>query len=550
MPLPPYITSASTDPDRYQTVYAVSPASAAAPTAGLHFTPELLDRLAGRRRAARRRSSWSSVSTRSSRSATDEPARPPDAHRALPGPARRRWPTCRAARPGGRRRHHGGAGARDRRRARASSRDAPSCSSTGRYDWQVVDVLMTNFHLPRTTLLMMIDAFVGARWRALYDDALGRAATASCRSATPCCSNRHLSSLSPSPSTASLAVHTVVRCTDRPRTATARTGVAHTARGSYTHAVLHAGRHPWRDQVPERGRLRAARRADRAGQHLPPDAAAGRRDWSPRFGGLGPFAGWDGLTLTDSGGFQVFSLDPKVDDDGVTFRSTYDGSTHRFTPEIAVDVQELLGADIQMVLDVCPPLPSPARRDPAGGRAHRGVGRTAPRPHTAATRPGAVRHRAGRRRARRCAPRAPSAPSSSTSTATASAGCRWGRPATRCCPALAAALAHLPTDRPRYLMGVGDPASLVEAVALGVDQFDCVMQTRLGRHGTALTATGQAPRQERQHTPSSTSRSTSTCRCEVCARHSRGLHPPPVPGGRADRVAPAEPCTTSPGPAS
>src|SRR6187200_3142508 len=76
-------------------------------------------------------------------------------------------------------------------------------------------------------------------------------------------------------------------------------------------------------------------------------------------GGLGRFSGWDGLTLTDSGGFQVFSLEPKVDDDGVTFRSTYDGSSHRFTPESAVATQELLGADIQMVLDVCPPLPSP-----------------------------------------------------------------------------------------------------------------------------------------------------------------------------------------------
>ena len=78
-----------------------------------------------------------------------------------------------------------------------------------------------------------------------------------------------------------------------------------------------------------------------------------------RFGGIGRFAGWDGLTLTDSGGFQVFSLGPTVDDDGVTFRSVYDGSTHRLTPESAVAVQELLGADIQMVLDVCPALPSP-----------------------------------------------------------------------------------------------------------------------------------------------------------------------------------------------
>ena len=76
-------------------------------------------------------------------------------------------------------------------------------------------------------------------------------------------------------------------------------------------------------------------------------------------GGLRGFTGWDGLFLTDSGGYQVFSLDPDVDDDGVTFRSTYDGSRHRLTPEHAVAMQELLGADIQMVLDVCPAFPSP-----------------------------------------------------------------------------------------------------------------------------------------------------------------------------------------------
>ena len=76
-------------------------------------------------------------------------------------------------------------------------------------------------------------------------------------------------------------------------------------------------------------------------------------------GGLPGFTAYPGPFLTDSGGFQVFSLDPKVDDEGVTFKSTYDGSSHRFTPETAVQTQELLGADIQMVLDVCPPLPSP-----------------------------------------------------------------------------------------------------------------------------------------------------------------------------------------------
>ncbi|MBT5569524.1 MAG: tRNA-guanine transglycosylase, partial [Acidimicrobiaceae bacterium] len=77
-----------------------------------------------------------------------------------------------------------------------------------------------------------------------------------------------------------------------------------------------------------------------------------------KLGGLGKFAGWEGVTLTDSGGYQIFSLKPKVDDLGATFRSTYDGSTHVLTPETAASVQADLGADIQMVLDVCPALPA------------------------------------------------------------------------------------------------------------------------------------------------------------------------------------------------
>src|SRR3954469_16566722 len=77
-------------------------------------------------------------------------------------------------------------------------------------------------------------------------------------------------------------------------------------------------------------------------------------------GGIHGFASWPGHVLTDSGGYQVFSLAPKVDDDGVTFRSTYDGSLHRLTPEGAVTVQRTLGADIQMVLDVCTALPATA----------------------------------------------------------------------------------------------------------------------------------------------------------------------------------------------
>ncbi|MHB1787565.1 MAG: tRNA-guanine transglycosylase, partial [Acidimicrobiales bacterium] len=81
-------------------------------------------------------------------------------------------------------------------------------------------------------------------------------------------------------------------------------------------------------------------------------------DLIAEMGGIHRFASWPNLVLTDSGGYQVFSLKPQTDDDGVTFRSVYDGSTHRLTPESAIEVQEMIGADIQMVLDVCAPWPS------------------------------------------------------------------------------------------------------------------------------------------------------------------------------------------------
>jgi queuine tRNA-ribosyltransferase len=238
-----------------------------------------------------------------------------------------------------------------------------------------------------------------------------------------------------------------------------------------------------------------------------------------RFGGLGRFAGWDGLTLTDSGGFQVFSLDPAVDDDGVTFRSTYDGSTHRFTPEIAVATQELLGADIQMVLDVCPPLPSEPE-----------VIRLA----VERTRAWAERARAAHRRDDQAlfgivqgGLDAELRAASARFTASLEfdgygiGGLSVGETRAEMLPALAAAIEHLPTDRPRYLMGVGDPASLVEAVALGVDQFDCVMQTRLGRHGVALTNQGRYQVKALVHADED-GPIDPTCPCEVCARHSRG----------------------------
>ncbi len=237
------------------------------------------------------------------------------------------------------------------------------------------------------------------------------------------------------------------------------------------------------------------------------------------FGGLARFAGWDGLTLTDSGGFQIFSLEPKVDDDGVTFRSTYDGSEHRFTPEAAIETQELLGADIQMVLDVCPPLPSPP------DVIRLAVERTAR---------WAERARARHRRDDQALFGIVQGGIDETMRAESArrtvaldfdgygiGGLSVGETREEMVPALGAAIAHLPAGRPRYLMGVGDPASIVEAVGLGVDQFDCVMQTRLGRHGTALTGAGRVNLKRREFAVSEDPIDRG-CPCAVCARHSRG----------------------------
>jgi queuine tRNA-ribosyltransferase len=298
----------------------------------------------------------------------------------------------------------------------------------------------------------------------------------------------------------------------------ARAGTATTSRGTYTTPLFMP--------VGTRGAIKYLSAADyeRLGAqivlgntyHLMLRPGA---DTIDHFGGLGRFAGWDGLTLTDSGGFQVFSLDPDVDDDGVTFKSTYDGSSHRFTPEIAVDVQQRLGADIQMVLDVCPPLPS------SPDVVRLAVDRTAS---------WAVRARQAHNRPDQSLFGIVQGGISDTMRAESArqivdigfdgygiGGLSVGESREQMLPALAAALEHLPADQPRYLMGVGDPASLVEAVALGVDQFDCVMQTRLGRHGTALTSTGRfqvkAARNALLDEPLD-----SSCPCDVCARHSRG----------------------------
>ncbi|HET9078518.1 MAG TPA: tRNA guanosine(34) transglycosylase Tgt [Acidimicrobiales bacterium] len=236
-------------------------------------------------------------------------------------------------------------------------------------------------------------------------------------------------------------------------------------------------------------------------------------------GGLHHFTGWDGHMLTDSGGFQVFSLNPAVDDDGVTFRSVYDGSRHRLTPEGAVAVQEALGADIQMALDVCCGLPAPAGEVRLAADRTLAWAERARRSHRRDDQSlfGIVQGGVSPELRAECAGRIVEIGFDGY----AIGGLSVGEPLEQMLPALEAAMSVLPADRPRYLMGVGDPVSMVEAVCRGVDMFDCVLPTRLARHGTVLTSTGRvqmkAARFARECGPVDPG-----CRCPVCRRYSAG----------------------------
>jgi queuine tRNA-ribosyltransferase len=258
-----------------------------------------------------------------------------------------------------------------------------------------------------------------------------------------------------------------------------------------------------------------------------------------RLGGLHAFADWSGHVLTDSGGYQVFSLGPKaqVDDDGVTFRSTYDGTSHRLTPESAVDVQLQLGGDVQMVLDVCPPLPSPPEvvrlavdRTAAWAVRARDVF-LARAPLDRVAQLGIVQGGTDEELRAQSADRTVAV----GFDAYAIGGLSVGEARGATLAALEAAIERLPAEQPRYLMGVGDPVGLVEAIARGVDLFDCVLPTRLGRHGTILTTAGRLNLRNAKHLDDD-SPLDPTCTCVVCARWSRGylrhllsVHEPTAP---------------------
>ena len=209
-------------------------------------------------------------------------------------------------------------------------------------------------------------------------------------------------------------------------------------------------------------------------------------------GGLHAFMGWDGPILTDSGGFQVFSLRDTLlaaDDDGVTFRSVYDGSPERFTPELAAAIQTALGSDVAMCLDICPPAGVPhadleraVRRTTLWATRQRELPRAPGQLRFAITQGGLDRELRAR---------------SSEGLAEldfdgyAIGGLSVGEERAPMFAATTEAAAALPAGKPRYFMGIGDPEGVIEVIARGVDMFDCVLPTRTARTGSALTWEGR-----------------------------------------------------------
>ena len=237
-------------------------------------------------------------------------------------------------------------------------------------------------------------------------------------------------------------------------------------------------------------------------------------------GGLHAFSGWDGPMLTDSGGFQVFSLAKtrKISEAGVRFASVYDGSAHEFTPELTTKVQQDLGADIAMVLDECPPAN-------AGRGYHaeslRRTARWALRCKEAHTRgdqalfgivQGGLHEDLRRESLERTV--------EIGFPGYAVGGLSVGESREEMLQTLSSTARLLPQDAPRYFMGIGDPVGILQVISLGVDMFDCVLPTRLARHGAALTPDGRLnlknARFRRDFGPLDPE-----CSCEACAGYGR-----------------------------
>lgn len=239
-----------------------------------------------------------------------------------------------------------------------------------------------------------------------------------------------------------------------------------------------------------------------------------------RLGGLHAMCGWDGPILTDSGGFQVFSLGQlnKVTEHAATFRSHIDGAIVELTPEHSIEIQQALGSDVAMVLDHVVALPS------SGEVVHDALQRSirwAGRCRAAADRPdqalfAIVQGGLDPELRRQCAVELAAMPFEGYAVG----GLSVGETAAEMYATTAVTTPHLPIDKPRYLMGVGTPEDLLENIARGIDLFDCVMPTRNGRNGLAFTDSGPLKLRNAIHRDDRRPL-MEDCPCLAC-RHSRG----------------------------
>ncbi len=236
-------------------------------------------------------------------------------------------------------------------------------------------------------------------------------------------------------------------------------------------------------------------------------------------GGLHRFMDWERPILTDSGGYQVFSLagTRKIDDEGVTFKSHIDGSTHRFTPEKSIAIQENLGADIIMAFDECAPPYDRDYNERAVARTHAWLERcVAAHQRTDQALFGIVQGGVFADLRQRSAEFV----TSLDLPGNAIGGLSVGETKEEMHQMLDVVAPLLPEDRPRYLMGVGAPEDLVNGVLRGVDIFDCVLPTRLARHNAALTRTGRLNLVNAGYA-NDPAPIDSSCSCYTCRRFSR-----------------------------
>ncbi|MFD1197212.1 tRNA guanosine(34) transglycosylase Tgt [Brucella gallinifaecis] len=219
-----------------------------------------------------------------------------------------------------------------------------------------------------------------------------------------------------------------------------------------------------------------------------------------RLGGLHEFGGWKGPILTDSGGFQVMSLAQlrKLDENGVTFRSHIDGKPYEMTPERSIEIQGLLDSDIQMQLDECVALPSPEKNtERAMELSLRWAERCKAAFGTQAGKAmfGIVQGGDNARLRERSAEALKAMDLKGYSVG----GLAVGEPQNVMLDMLEVVCPILPSEKPRYLMGVGTPDDILKSVARGIDMFDCVMPTRAGRHGLAFTRFGKVNLRNARH---------------------------------------------------